>query len=57
MIHDLFISSNERIIVKELTEKYDSTINTLFDRTKYKGGYSYKVHLTYIRNPSAFGFN
>ena len=41
----VFNSSNERIIVKELTEKYDSTINKFFDWSKYKGGFSYKVFI------------
>ena len=41
----VFNSSNERIIVKELTEKYDATINKFFDRSKYKGGFSYKVFI------------
>ena len=46
----VFNSSNERIIVKELTEKYDATINKFFDRSKYKGGFSYKVFINQAKD-------
>ena len=35
--------ANERIIVKELAERYDSTINVPFNWPRYKGEQTYMV--------------
>ena len=35
--------SNESIIVKELSERYDTNINIPSGRSRYKGNYTYQV--------------
>ena len=38
-----FLRANERIIVKELAERYDSTINIPFNWPRYRGEQTYMV--------------